>query len=120
MRMEGGEIIKIDSYTFGRIVINGKTYTSDIIIYPNWIAGYQGEGGTDIKDGCDTQRFAGCWNRDRGASYHVLRNAKLKPPDLTILFFFEEALTSFLQTYSHAAINSSKISRAMMSGSGLH
>jgi len=26
--------MKIDSYTFGRIVINGKTYTSDVIIYP--------------------------------------------------------------------------------------
>ncbi len=27
--------MKIDSYAFGRIVINGKTYTSDVIIYPN-------------------------------------------------------------------------------------
>jgi len=27
--------MKIDSYSFGRIVINGKTYTSDVIIYPN-------------------------------------------------------------------------------------
>ena len=26
--------MKIDFYTFGRIVINGKTYTSDVIIYP--------------------------------------------------------------------------------------
>lgn len=26
--------MKIDSYSFGRIVINGKTYTSDVIIYP--------------------------------------------------------------------------------------
>jgi hypothetical protein len=26
--------LKIDSYSFGRIVINGKTYTSDVIIYP--------------------------------------------------------------------------------------
>lgn len=26
--------MKIDSYTFGNIVINGKTYTSDVIIYP--------------------------------------------------------------------------------------
>jgi hypothetical protein len=25
----------IDSYGFGQIVINGKTYTSDVIIYPN-------------------------------------------------------------------------------------
>ena len=27
--------MKIDSYSFGRIVINGKTYTSDVIMYPN-------------------------------------------------------------------------------------
>jgi len=27
--------MKIDSYSFGRIVINGKTYTSDVIIYSN-------------------------------------------------------------------------------------
>ena len=26
--------MKIDSYSFGRIVINGKTYTADVIIYP--------------------------------------------------------------------------------------
>ena len=26
--------MKIDSYSFGRIVINGKTYTSDVILYP--------------------------------------------------------------------------------------
>jgi hypothetical protein len=26
--------MKIDSYAFGRIVIDGKTYTSDVIIYP--------------------------------------------------------------------------------------
>ena len=26
--------MKIDSYSFGRIVINNKTYTSDVIIYP--------------------------------------------------------------------------------------
>ena len=25
----------IDSYSFGRIVINGKTYTSDLILYPD-------------------------------------------------------------------------------------
>ncbi len=27
--------MKIDSYSFGRIVINGMTYTTDVIIYPN-------------------------------------------------------------------------------------
>jgi hypothetical protein len=26
--------MKIEQYTFGKIVINGKTYTSDVIIYP--------------------------------------------------------------------------------------
>jgi hypothetical protein len=26
--------MKIDSYSFGRIVIDGKTYTTDVIIYP--------------------------------------------------------------------------------------
>ncbi len=32
--------MKIDSYSFGRIVINGKTYTSDIIIYPKSVAAW--------------------------------------------------------------------------------
>jgi len=27
--------MKIDSYSFGRIVINGMIYTTDVIIYPN-------------------------------------------------------------------------------------
>ncbi len=27
--------MKIDSYTFGRIVIDGRTYTSDVIIFPD-------------------------------------------------------------------------------------
>jgi hypothetical protein len=27
--------MKIESYSFGRIIINGTTYTSDVIIYPN-------------------------------------------------------------------------------------
>lgn len=26
--------MRIDSYSFGRIVINGKTYTSDVIVFP--------------------------------------------------------------------------------------
>ena len=25
----------IDNYSFGRIVINNKTYSSDVIVYPN-------------------------------------------------------------------------------------
>lgn len=28
-------VVMIDSYSFGKIVIDGKTYTSDIIIYPD-------------------------------------------------------------------------------------
>ncbi len=32
LRAEG--IMRIDFYSFGRIVIDGKTYTSDVIIYP--------------------------------------------------------------------------------------
>lgn len=27
--------MKIDHYSFGRIIINGKTYTSDVIIFPD-------------------------------------------------------------------------------------
>ncbi|WP_162148668.1 hypothetical protein [Desulfuromonas sp. TF] len=26
--------MKIDAYSFGRIVVNGREYTSDLIIYP--------------------------------------------------------------------------------------
>jgi len=29
------QIMKIDHYSFGKTVINGKTYTSDVIIYPD-------------------------------------------------------------------------------------
>jgi hypothetical protein len=29
--------MKIDSYSFGKIVIEGKTYTSDVIIYPDHV-----------------------------------------------------------------------------------
>jgi hypothetical protein len=29
--------MKIDSYAFGRIAVNGKTYTADLIIYPDRI-----------------------------------------------------------------------------------
>jgi hypothetical protein len=31
--------LKIESYSFGRIVIDGKTYTSDVIIYPGRVNG---------------------------------------------------------------------------------
>lgn len=29
--------MKIDHYSFGTIIINGKTYTSDVIIYPDHV-----------------------------------------------------------------------------------
>ncbi|MHA1594397.1 MAG: Mth938-like domain-containing protein [Candidatus Baldrarchaeia archaeon] len=31
--------MKIEEYSFGRIVINGKTYTSDVIIFPDRVKG---------------------------------------------------------------------------------
>lgn len=27
--------MRIDSYSFGKVIINGRSYTSDVIIYPN-------------------------------------------------------------------------------------
>jgi hypothetical protein len=47
--------MKIDSYSFGRIVISGKAYTSDVIIYPD--------------------RVDGSWRRKEG---HLLQLADLK------------------------------------------
>jgi len=41
----------IDSYDFGRVVINGRTYTSDVIIFPN-----------RVKDG---------WWRKEGHKLHI-------------------------------------------------
>ncbi len=29
--------MKIDTYSFGKIVIDGRTYTSDVIIYPDHV-----------------------------------------------------------------------------------
>lgn len=59
--------MKIDSYSFGRIVINRKTYTSDVIIYPN--------------------RVDGSWRRKEG---HLLRlddlaEALMAKPDVLII-----------------------------------
>ncbi len=34
-----GKRMKIEHYSFGKIVINGKTYTSDVIIYPGRVDG---------------------------------------------------------------------------------
>jgi len=36
--VEGAWIV-IDGYSFGRIVVEGKEYTSDLIIYPDHIQG---------------------------------------------------------------------------------
>jgi hypothetical protein len=33
-KREGNYLMKIDAYSFGRIVVDGRVYTSDIIIYP--------------------------------------------------------------------------------------
>ena len=30
-----GGVVLIDSYSFGKMVIDGKTYTSDVILYPD-------------------------------------------------------------------------------------
>ena len=30
--------MKIEHYSFGKIIINGKSYTSDVIIYPNRVS----------------------------------------------------------------------------------
>lgn len=59
--------MKIDSYSFGRIVINGETYTSDVIIYPG--------------------RVDGAWWRQEG---HLLRVADLEEalqagPDVLVI-----------------------------------
>jgi hypothetical protein len=46
----------IDSYTFGKIIIDGKTYTNDLIIFPDhvqddwWRAKVHELGPEDIKD----------------------------------------------------------------------
>ena len=52
--------MQIDSYSFGRIVINGKTCTTDVIVYPGWV---------------DT-----AWRRKEG---HVLQVEDLKEALLT-------------------------------------
>jgi hypothetical protein len=59
--------MKIDSYSFGKIVIDGKTYTSDVIIYPG--------------------RVDGAWWRQEG---HLLQLADLEDalkarPDILII-----------------------------------
>jgi len=57
----------IDSYDFGRIVINGRTYTSDVIIFPN-----------RVKDG---------WWRKEGHKLHVddIEEAVREKPDVLVV-----------------------------------
>lgn len=57
----------IDSYDFGRIVINGRTYTSDVIIFPNI-----------VKDG---------WWRKEGHKLHVddIEEAVREKPDVLVV-----------------------------------
>jgi len=45
------DIMKIEYYSFGRITIDGKTYTSDVIIYP--------------------ERVDSSWWRKQGHSLHI-------------------------------------------------
>ena len=68
--------MKIDSYSFGRIVINGKTYTSDVIIFPDKVdaSWWRKEGHLlQLADGKSAAREAGrachrhgqCWRHAR-------------------------------------------------------
>lgn len=66
--------MQIDHYSFGKIVIDGKTYTSDVIIYPD--------------------RVDPSWWRQEG---HVLQKADLKgivaaKPDILIVGIGNEGL----------------------------
>jgi hypothetical protein len=67
MHVGRSKAMKIDSYSFGRIVIDGRTYTSDVIIYPG--------------------RVDASWRRKEG---HLLRPADLgealkAKPDVLII-----------------------------------
>ena len=57
----------IDSYEFGRIVIDGRTYTSDVIIFPN-----------RVKEG---------WWRKEGHRLHVedIEEAVKEKPDVLVV-----------------------------------
>ncbi len=45
------DVMKIEHYSFGRITIDGKTYTSDVIIYPD--------------------KVDSSWRRKQGHSLHI-------------------------------------------------
>jgi hypothetical protein len=57
----------IDSYDFGRIVINGRQYTTDVIVFPD-----------QVKDG---------WRRKEGHSLHIkdLEEVVQKSPRVLIV-----------------------------------
>jgi len=57
----------IDSYDFGRIVIDGRTYTSDVIVFPN-----------RVKDG---------WWRREGHKLHVedIEEVMREKPDILVV-----------------------------------
>ncbi len=59
--------MKIDSYSFGRITINGSTYASDVIIFP--------------------ERILSPWWRKKGHSLHIddLREVLVEKPQLLIV-----------------------------------
>lgn len=68
--------MRIDDYSFGKIIIEGKTYTSDVIVYPD--------------------RVDSAWWRQEG---HVLQKADLKDilaakPDILIVGTGDSGLLS--------------------------
>ena len=59
--------MKIEHYSFGKIIIDGKTYTSDVIIYP--------------------EKVDSSWWRKQGHSLHIddLMNVIAEKPELFIV-----------------------------------
>jgi len=59
--------MKIEHYSFGRIIINGKTYTSDVIIYP--------------------ERVDASWWRKEGHNLHIvdLKDVINAKPDVLVV-----------------------------------
>jgi hypothetical protein len=59
--------MKIEHYSFGKIIIDGKTYTSDVIIYP--------------------EKVDSSWWRKQGHSLHVddLKDVIAEKPELLIV-----------------------------------
>jgi hypothetical protein len=59
--------MKIEHYSFGKIIIDGKTYTSDVIIYP--------------------EKVGSSWWRKQGHSLHIddLKDIIAEKPELLIV-----------------------------------